>query len=138
MCLFRKLLPDIVHSENPHYVHMVSSLAHMYLQQERYDEAEPLFLQIWENRRISRGEGHLATLETVYFLGTLYKNQGRHDQAESFLERAVWGRRFALGDEHPDTLEAWNSLIDLYKTWNKPEEAAKWRTKLPSKEATVE
>jgi len=136
--LFRKLLPDIVHSENPHYVHMVSALAHMYLQQGRHDEAEPLFLQVLENRRINRGEGHLATLETEYFLGTLYTNQGHHDQAESFLLRAVWGRRFELGDEHADTLEAWNSLVDLYEAWNKPEEAAKWRAELPQRDDAEE
>jgi len=99
----------------------------MYLQQGRYDEAESLFLQILENRRIKRGEGHLATLETAYLLGTLYKNQGRYDKAEYFLLEAAWGRHFALGDEHPDTLEALNNLIDLYESWNKPKEVEKWR-----------
>jgi len=139
--LYLKLLksrPDIVNYENPHGIGRVSAMANMYLQQERYADAEPLFLQIWENRRIRRGEGHLATLETVYFLGTLYKNQGRNDKAESFLLRAVWGRRLTLGDEHPDTLESWNSLIDLYEAWDKPEEAEKWRAKLPPKEAIEE
>jgi tetratricopeptide (TPR) repeat protein len=112
----------------------MSCLANMYLQQGRYDEAEPLFRQVLENRRIKRGEGHLATLETVYLLGTLYKNRGRNDKAESFLLRALWGRRLTLGDEHPDTLEAWNSLIELYEAWNKPDEAEKWRSNLPQRD----
>jgi tetratricopeptide (TPR) repeat protein/tRNA A-37 threonylcarbamoyl transferase component Bud32 len=130
--------PDIVHYENPSRIRRVSLLAHMYLQQERYDEAESLFLQILENRRIKRGEGHLATLETEYLLGTLYKNQGRYDKAEYFLLEAAWGRHFALGDEHPDTVEALNNLIDLYESWNKPEKAEKWRAKLPQTEAEIE
>jgi tetratricopeptide (TPR) repeat protein len=130
--------PDIVHYENPSRIRRVSLLAHMYLQQERYDEAESLFLQILENRRIKRGEGHLATLQTMYLLGTLYKNQGRYDKAEYFLLEAAWGRHFALGDEHPDTVEALNNLIDLYESWNKPEKAEKWRAKLPQTEAEIE
>jgi hypothetical protein len=31
-----------------------------------------------------------------------------------------------------------NNLIDLYEAWNKPEEAEKWRTKLPQIEAVEE
>jgi len=110
----------------------------MYLQQGRYDEAEPLLLDVLQNRRIKRGETHLATLETVYFLGILYKNQSCYDKAESFLLRAAWGRRLMLSDEHPDTLKTLNSLIDLYEAWNKPEQAGDWRTKLPQKEAVEE
>jgi len=29
-------------------------------------------------------------------------------------------------------------LIYLYEAWNKPEEAEKWRSKLPQKEAKIE
>jgi hypothetical protein len=39
-----------------------------------------------------------------------------------------------LGDSHLHTLESWSNLIDLYETWNKPEEAEKWRAKLPRTE----
>jgi hypothetical protein len=34
-------------------------------------------------------------------------------------------------NNHPGTLESRNDLIELYEAWNKPEEADKWRAKLP-------
>jgi len=43
--------------------------------------------------------------------------------------------RHKLGEKHPGTLK---SLIALYKSRNKPEEAKKWRTKLPQTEAVDE
>ncbi len=128
-----QLQPDIVHYEDPHMALYISCLAHMYLKLGRYDEAEHLLLQVLENRRIKRGETHLATLETVYFLGMLYKNQSHYDKAESFLLRAAWGRRLLLGDEHTDTLESINSLIELYKDWGKPDKAEEWRAKLSTR-----
>lgn len=38
---------------------------------------------------------------------------------------------------HPHTLESMNNLVKFYESWNKPEEAEKWRAKLPQTE-TVE
>lgn len=46
--------------------------------------------------------------------------------------------RLKLGDTHPHTIESLNNLIVLYEAWNKPEEAEKWRTKLPQTETARE
>jgi hypothetical protein len=54
------------------------------------------------------------------------------------LLEAIEGRHLKLGDTHPHTLESWNNLIDLNESWNKPEEAKKWRAKLPKTEAKTE
>jgi hypothetical protein len=43
-----------------------------------------------------------------------------------------------LGDIHLQTLESCKHLIDLYESRNKPEEAEKWRIKLPQREAKTE
>jgi hypothetical protein len=51
---------------------------------------------------------------------------------------AFEGRRLKLGDTHPHTLESWHNLIELYEVWNKPEEAEKWRAKLPQTAAVQE
>jgi len=48
------------------------------------------------------------------------------------------GHQLKLGDTHPHTIESINKLIDLYEVWNKPEEAEKWRSKLPQTEAVIE
>ncbi|MHC4120555.1 MAG: hypothetical protein ACYSWO_23925 [Planctomycetota bacterium] len=46
------------------------------------------------------------------------------------------GRRLKLGDKHPRTQESLNLLIDLCKTLNQPEEADRWRAKLPADDTT--
>jgi len=59
-------------------------------------------------------------------------------EAEPLLREAVEGRRLKLDDTHPHTIESLNKLIALYKAWNKPEEAEKWRSKMPQTEAERE
>ena len=36
------------------------------------------------------------------------------------------------------TMESMNNIIDLYGAWNKPEDAEKWRAKLPKTEVEIE
>jgi hypothetical protein len=71
-----------------------------------------------------------------------------------FLSRSGWGRisnekiakryskerlelldHLKLGETHLHTLESWKALIELYEAWNKPDEAKKWRAKLPKTKA---
>jgi len=53
------------------------------------------------------------------------------NEVELLLLEVVEGRRLKLGDTHPHTLESLDNLIETYEAWNKPEEAEKWRAKLP-------
>jgi len=62
---------------------------------------------------VKRGEDHSPTLGTMNDLGV-------------------------LGPEHPHTVESLNHLVRLYESWSKPEEAAKWRARLPHRESTLE
>ena len=48
------------------------------------------------------------------------------------------GRETKLGPKHPRTLDSLNQLVHLYDSWDKPDEAAKWRAKLPPTDATEE
>ena len=59
-------------------------------------------------------------------------------EVEDIILKTVEGRRLKLGDKHPHTLESLNNLIALYEAWNKPEQAEKWRAKLPQTEAKTE
>ena len=54
------------------------------------------------------------------------------------LLEGVKGRRQKLGDTHPHTQESFNNLVNLYEARDEPEEAEKWRTKLPQTEAVEE
>ena len=41
-----------------------------------------------------------------------------------------------LGPAHPHTLNSLRELVHLYESRNKPDEAAKWRTRLPAGSGT--
>jgi non-specific serine/threonine protein kinase/serine/threonine-protein kinase len=118
-------------NDHPFTIRHVNGLAVLRTKQQRYEEAETLFNRALEGRKLKLGQDHPYTLETKNDLATLYKEQGNYDKAEPLLLEALEGRRLKLGDTHPHTIESWNNLIDLYEAWNKPEEAEKWRAKLP-------
>ena len=106
--------------------------------QKLYDEAERLFHEALEGRKLKLGEDHPHTLETKNDLAVLYKEQSQYDEAEKLFLEAVEGRRLKLGDTHPHTLESWNNLIDLYEAWGKSEKAEEWRANLLQTEAVHE
>jgi len=40
-----------------------------------------------------------------------------------------------LGPEHPCTVDSLGELVRLYESWNHPDEAQRWRAKLPAMQA---
>jgi len=51
---------------------------------------------------------------------------------------AFHGREAKLGPEHLHTIDSLRELVRLYECWRKPDEAEKWRAKLPPREAAEE
>ncbi|UCF14008.1 MAG: tetratricopeptide repeat protein [Phycisphaerales bacterium] len=100
----------------------------------QYEKAEPLLLKAMENERLV--EGRETPPFIMYSLASLYNRKGRYDKAEPLLVEFLEISQRVLIDGHPDTVAAMNELIKLYKAWNKPEEADRWRAKLPQTEAT--
>ena len=88
----------------------MNNLALLYLEQGRYDDAEPLLTKELQAERRVLGEEHPDTLLSMNNLAMLYFEQGRHDEAEPLYVKALEGRRRVLGEEHPDTLESINSV----------------------------
>jgi len=87
-----------------------------------------------EARKLKLGDNRPDTLESKNGLAGLYRVQDDYDKAEPLLVEALKGRRLKLGDTHPHTLESWSYLIELYEARDKPEDAEKWRAKLPQTE----
>ena len=116
----------------------INDLAVLYTKHKKYDDAERLFDEVLEARKLKLGEDHPDTLESKNDLAMLYKEQGDYDKAELLLLEAIKGRRLKLGDNHPHTIESLNNLITLYEAWNKPEIAKEWRSKLQKPEAVTE
>ncbi len=80
------------------------------------------------------GEDHPGTLNSRYWLGVCLVNLKLFPRAETALLAAYESYLRVFGETHPGTAASINWLIKLYEGWNKPEEAAKWKAKLPKKE----
>jgi serine/threonine protein kinase len=118
-------------------IRCMNGLAELYTAQRQFDEAKSLLTKAVEIGSRTLGDDHPWVLTSKNNLAVLYHEQAHYDKAEPLLLEALEGRRLKLGDTHPHTLESWKCLIDLYESWNKPEEAEKWREKLPKIEAVV-
>ena len=57
----------------------------------------------------------------------------KHRATELELTAALKSARQYLGETNPEIQGCILAFIELYETWNKPDEAAKWREKLPTK-----
>ena len=64
--------------------------------------------------------------------------QARYEDAEPLLLEAYHGREAKLGPEHPHTIDSLNQFVSLYEAWDKPDEAEKWRTRLPRTDVAEE
>jgi tetratricopeptide (TPR) repeat protein len=117
--------------DHPLTLRNINDLSVLYTKQKKYEDAERLFDEVLEARKLKLGDDHPDTLESKNDLAMLYKEQGRYEEAEKYLLEAVEGRRLKLGDTNPHTIESVNNLIDLYEAWDKPEKAKQWQGKLP-------
>ncbi|UCG59466.1 MAG: serine/threonine protein kinase [Phycisphaerales bacterium] len=118
--------------DHPFTLRHVNGLGVLRTRQQRYEEAATLFERALEGRKLKLGEDHPETLETINDLGVLYLERGLHEQAEAKLLEAYEGRALRLGPAHPFTLDSLKNLIKLHEAWGKPDEAEKWRAKLPA------
>ena len=112
----------------------MNNLAALYSKQGKYDLALPLYEKALEGRRRILGEDHPSTLNSRYWLGVCLVNLKLFPRGESALLAAYEGCLRVFGETHPGTTASIKQLINLYEGWNKPEEAAKWKAKLPKKE----
>ncbi|MBC8217407.1 MAG: tetratricopeptide repeat protein [Planctomycetes bacterium] len=116
---------------HPNTIRTIHYLGILYRELGQYDKAENLLIEAHNKRQTTLGEDHPHTLISMHELAVLYEEQELYDKAAPLLREVLEGRRLKLGDTHPKTMESQNTLIELYEAWNKPEEAEKWRARLP-------
>jgi len=118
-------------NEHPRTLASMQYFAQFHLKQGHHDEAGDLLREALPIARAQLREGHPRTLSLACALGVLHLRQARYEEAERLLLEAYHGRETKLGPEHPHTVKSLNELVTLYESWNKPDEATKWRAKLP-------
>ncbi len=82
--------------EHPDVATSLHNLAGLYLAQDRYDEAEPLFKRALAINENALGPEHWATTITLNSLVKFYRARGRNDDEERLLH------------EHEDRVRDWN------------------------------
>jgi tetratricopeptide (TPR) repeat protein len=108
------------------------NLALLYCKQGRFDLAEPLALESFENKKRFLKEDHPLTLESMSVLTEVYADLRKFDLAESFALECFGKSKSRLGMSHLTTLKAMNNLGALYKN------AGKFNDSLPILEACFE
>jgi serine/threonine protein kinase len=88
-------------------------------------------LRLFQSRRAVR---------ECFFSGTGRSRiaEEQYDAAEKELEAAMKAAQRYLGETHPETRGCILGFIELYETWGKPEEAEKWRSRLPAEASSPE
>jgi serine/threonine protein kinase len=143
---YRRLDAD----ETPGMASVLAMLGQNLVAEQKYAEADPPLrrcLEIWEKNLPHRGEFFFpqspeGTAREYAFakslLGASLLGRKNYAAAEPLLVQGYEGltRRTEAGDAGPTPLdqrrriEALGWLVQLYDVWGKPDEAAKWRTKL--------
>jgi non-specific serine/threonine protein kinase/serine/threonine-protein kinase len=119
LALRRQLLGDV----DPETLASTLSLALVFEQRGRYEDAERLLLPLLDELRRERGTDHPDTVEAAANVGRLFWQQGKYAEAEPILEAALAGQRRALGDDDPVTLTTMNILAGTYFSQGKYAEA---------------
>jgi tetratricopeptide (TPR) repeat protein len=93
----------------------LANLAAVYLTQNRYADAAPLFtraMAIWEKTLDPNHPNIALCLDGI---GTAYVGEGQYAQAEPLLRRALAIREKVYGPQHPAVAEVIESLALLYR-----------------------
>jgi CHAT domain-containing protein len=99
---------------HPDVAQSLNNFAALYEAQDRYGEAEPLYMRALGIRKQALGEQHPDVAESLNNLALLYRAQGRYEEAAPLHVRALGIWEQALGDQHPNVALSLNSLAALY------------------------
>ena len=103
--------------------HSLNNLGILHCQQEKYNQAEPLFKQSLALGQELLGENHLDVASSLNNLANMYSSQRRYEEAEPLFKQALAMRQKLLGDHHSDVAFSLNNLANMYSSQRRYEEA---------------
>ena len=104
----------------------LNNLAKPYYEQEKYKEAEFLYLKAVEIYKITLPENHPQLIRHLNNLAKLYYEQGKYEEAEPFFLQAMKINKInkiALSKNDPYIDISLNNLAELYYAQGKYEDA---------------
>ena len=99
------------------------SLGLLYINQGRYELAEPYLRESFTTFIEINGEKHSYTLFTMNSLALLYDSMGIYDVALPLYTKCLALQEESLGEKHPNAIATMNNLALLYNTIGKYEVA---------------
>ena len=112
---------------------LMNSLAVMYEQSGKIDEAIAYYKQSLETQRAILDPRHPTILETAHNFGITLMDLKRYEEAERYLLEALAGWQTLQHQNEQLTLPY---IVDLYIAWEKPETAAKYRAMLSAEKGS--
>ena len=109
--------------DDPRAIESMRSLGWLYVEQARYQDAEPLLVGALETSERVLGHEHLRTLDCMTPLALLYKKQGRYEEARQLFFDALEIEKRTLGAEHLLTLNTMHNLATLYDSQGRYQDA---------------
>jgi tetratricopeptide (TPR) repeat protein/predicted Ser/Thr protein kinase len=106
------------------------NLARVLADQGKWAEAAALFEEIMAIAPGAYPSGNPIPSILQGYYGEFLVKRGQHGEAEEHLVTAFTELRARLGERHHRTIKVIGYLADLYEARGRPEEAAKWRSKL--------
>ena len=117
-----KLSERTIGRSHPLTLLIYKRLSALYIDQERYKDAENVLAKVLEKSKEVFGEDNIKTLDFKYDLAIVQSALGNSKLAEDTIKSIIKLSQ-KLGDDSPDTLRFMNGLANLYCSKEKFEEA---------------
>ena len=101
----------------------LSDLAHVYMEQHQYDQAEPILKRELRVREKAVGPNDPDLVNTIDRLALLYQTESNYSEAESLFRRGLAIRVKAFGIDNLKVAESTQALADLYRAQKRDAEA---------------
>lgn len=126
--LYQQMIPlakQALGEDHPNYAAQLNNFAELYMGQEDYTRAEPLFKTAIDICRSKLGAKHPNHIYCVNALAHLYLKKGDHRQAEDLLLKVIEIQKSAFGDSHPKYAISLHNLSFVYQQVGQHDQAAK-------------
>jgi tetratricopeptide (TPR) repeat protein len=105
---------------------LTAKLADLYVEQRKFNEAEPLYKRAIAILEKFFGPKDAEVASALAKIANLYTLQGKYIEAEKALWRALEIRQLAFGQDHVDVAECLDSLADVHEKQANPEQAQRF------------
>ncbi len=117
------LIAEKLDEQDTRYAYSLDRIAHVMIQQAKYDQSEPLLKRSIDLKLKMFGKNHVSVAASLNNLAKLYYFEARYDQAAGSSREFIEVCRNTLGPDHPDLIRGVHNLATIYHMQGKYSEA---------------